>query len=131
MSLRPPPSQTAPWPRCCQEPALWSILAALSIKHGNLQTAEAAYANIDESDKLQYIKYIAEIPTPEGRNAELALFQRRQEDAEQILLQVCDARTGPAAGGGGGGADAVVPAHRQTGGGGGAGGGEWRGRIVY
>jgi intraflagellar transport protein 80 len=73
--------------RFVKEPALWSILAALSIKHGNLQTAEAAYANIDESDKLQYIKYIAEIPTPEGRNAELALFQRRQEDAEQILLQ--------------------------------------------
>mmetsp|Transcript_35722 Transcript_35722/g.63833 ORF Transcript_35722/g.63833 Transcript_35722/m.63833 type:complete len:770 (-) Transcript_35722:267-2576(-) len=73
--------------RFVKEPALWSILAALSVKHGNLHTAEAAYANIDESDKLQYIKYMAEIPTPEGRNAELALFQRRQEDAEQILLQ--------------------------------------------
>lgn len=73
--------------RFVKEPALWSILAALSVKHGNLHTAEAAYANIDESDKLQYIKHIADIPTQEGRNAELALFQRRQEDAEQILLQ--------------------------------------------
>lgn len=73
--------------RFVKEPALWSILAALSVKHGNLHTAEAAYASIDESDKLQYIKYIADIPTQEGRNAELALFQRRQEDAEQILLQ--------------------------------------------
>lgn len=73
--------------RFVKEPALWGILAALSVKHGNLHTAEAAYASIDESDKLQYIKYIADIPTQEGRNAELALFQRRQDDAEQILLQ--------------------------------------------
>eukprot|EP00906_Rhabdomonas_costata_P015489 RCo022262 len=73
--------------RFVKEPFLWSILAALAIKHGELSTAETAYANIDEAHKLQYVKYIAEIPTPEGRNAELALFQRRPEDAEQILLQ--------------------------------------------
>jgi len=42
--------------------------------------------------RRQYIKYIADIPTQEGRNAELALFQRRQDDAEQILLQVFGGR---------------------------------------
>lgn len=41
-----------PAPFRAQEPALWGILAALSVKHGNLHTAEAAYASIDESDKL-------------------------------------------------------------------------------
>lgn len=38
-------------------------------------------------DKLQYISYIKSIPTIEGRNAELALYQRRPEEAESILLQ--------------------------------------------
>ena len=30
---------------------------------------------------------IKEIPTTEGRNAELALWRRRPDDAERILLQ--------------------------------------------
>eukprot|EP00994_Dinema_validum_P002678 NODE_159_length_2317_cov_91.151675_g113_i0.p1 GENE.NODE_159_length_2317_cov_91.151675_g113_i0~~NODE_159_length_2317_cov_91.151675_g113_i0.p1 ORF type:complete len:752 (-),score=174.38 NODE_159_length_2317_cov_91.151675_g113_i0:3-2258(-) len=73
--------------RFVKEPALWSILAALAVKGGELNTAEEAYANIDESDKLQYIKYISEIPNAAGRSAELQLFQRRQDEAETILLQ--------------------------------------------
>eukprot|EP01012_Entosiphon_sulcatum_P005298 TRINITY_DN1232_c0_g1_i1.p2 TRINITY_DN1232_c0_g1~~TRINITY_DN1232_c0_g1_i1.p2 ORF type:complete len:816 (-),score=154.57 TRINITY_DN1232_c0_g1_i1:3038-5239(-) len=73
--------------RYVKEEALWAILAALAVKHGELSTAATAYGNINESDKLQYINYIMDIPTPEGRNAELALFQRRIDDAEQILVQ--------------------------------------------
>ena len=37
--------------------------------------------------KLQYVLAIKEIPTTEGRNAELALWRRRPDDAERILLQ--------------------------------------------
>merc|ERR1712054_515067 len=50
-------------------------------------TAEVAFAAIDEVDKLQYVLYIKDIPSPEGRAAELALFRRRPDEAEQILLQ--------------------------------------------
>lgn len=49
-------------------------------------TAEIAFAAIDEVDKLQYILYIKDIPSAEGVAAELALFRRRPEEAEQILL---------------------------------------------
>ena len=36
---------------------------------------------------MQYILHIKEIPTNEGRNAELALFRRQPYEAEAILLQ--------------------------------------------
>jgi intraflagellar transport protein 80 len=39
-------------------------------------------------DKLQFVLYIKEIPTVEGRNAELALWRRSTDEAEKILVQV-------------------------------------------
>ena len=36
--------------------------------------------------KLQYVLQIKDIPTVEGRNAELALWRRRADEAEGILL---------------------------------------------
>ena len=39
-------------------------------------------------DKLQFVLYIKEIPTVEGRNAELALWRRCPDEAEKILVQV-------------------------------------------
>merc|ERR1712072_1063962 len=69
------------------DPSLWACLAAMAINGQELGTAEVAFAAIDEVDKLQYILYIKDIPSPEGRAAELALFRRRPEEAEQILLQ--------------------------------------------
>merc|ERR1712100_822253 len=38
-------------------------------------------------EKVQFILHIKEIPTNEGRNAELALFRRLPYEAEAILLQ--------------------------------------------
>lgn len=38
-------------------------------------------------DKVEFLQRVMEIPTVEGRNAELALFQHRVDDAEAILLQ--------------------------------------------
>merc|ERR1711865_429687 len=37
--------------------------------------------------QVQYILHIKEIPTNEGRNAELALFRRQPYEAEAILMQ--------------------------------------------
>eukprot|EP01063_Lacrimia_lanifica_P000259 TRINITY_DN10127_c0_g2_i1.p1 TRINITY_DN10127_c0_g2~~TRINITY_DN10127_c0_g2_i1.p1 ORF type:complete len:778 (+),score=341.25 TRINITY_DN10127_c0_g2_i1:60-2393(+) len=73
--------------RVVKEPFMWSVLAGLAVQRGELKTAEIAYAALEEIDKLQYMRYIQEIPVPERRAAELALFQRRIDEAEQILLQ--------------------------------------------
>ncbi|KAJ9470386.1 Intraflagellar transport protein 172-like protein [Diplonema papillatum] len=73
--------------RVVKETFMWCVLAGLAVRNGQLATAEIAYAALEEADKLQYMRYIQEIPVPEGRAAELALFQRRIDEAEQILLQ--------------------------------------------
>ena len=36
---------------------------------------------------MEYIQYIRQIPSEEGRLAELALFRRQPDEAERILLQ--------------------------------------------
>jgi len=56
---------------------------------------QVAFAAIDEVAKLQYVLTIKEIPTTEGRNAELALWRRRPDEAEAILLQVGLGRSYP------------------------------------
>ena len=38
-------------------------------------------------DKVQYISYIRELPTPVRRNAELALFSHQLQQAEATYLQ--------------------------------------------
>jgi len=38
-------------------------------------------------EKVQYMNFIKEIPTPEGRNAAMAVFCGQMQDAESILLQ--------------------------------------------
>ena len=45
------------------------------------------YHFIFQVEKVQYINYIKEIPTPEGRNAAMAVFCGQTQDAEAILLQ--------------------------------------------
>lgn len=73
--------------RFAQDKALWAALAAMAIEGRALTTAEQALAALEEVDKLQYIAAVKEIPTQEGRDAALALFRRRPEEAEQMLLQ--------------------------------------------
>jgi len=73
--------------RFVKDQSLWACLAAMALNGQELATAEVAFAAIDEVDKLQYILYIKDIASAEGRAAELALFRRRPEEAEQILLQ--------------------------------------------
>lgn len=66
---------------------LWAALAAMAINEKHLDTAEIALAAINEVDKVHYISYIKDIPSAEGRAAELALYRRMPEEAEAILLQ--------------------------------------------
>jgi len=73
--------------RFVRDRPLWGCLAAMAINAGELNTAEVAYSALDEVDKLQYVLYIKDIPTEEGRAAELALFRRQPALAERILLQ--------------------------------------------
>ncbi|KAJ3045285.1 Intraflagellar transport protein 80 [Rhizophlyctis rosea] len=65
---------------------LWACLAAMAIYGQDLNTAEVAYAAIDEVQKVEYVCYIRDIPTPEGRSAELALLRHQHKEAETILL---------------------------------------------
>merc|ERR1712100_839309 len=73
--------------RFVKDQSLWACLAAMALNGQELNTAQVAFAAIDEVDKLQYVLYIKDIPSAEGRAAELALFRRRPEEAESILLQ--------------------------------------------
>ena len=58
---------------------------AVQAKH--LDTAEVAYAAIQESDKVYYIQYIKELPLKEARSAEMSVMTGHYQDAENTLLQ--------------------------------------------
>lgn len=42
---------------------------------------------VAQVDKTHYVRKVKQIPTEEGRNAELAVYRRKPEEAEAILLQ--------------------------------------------
>mmetsp|Transcript_45447 Transcript_45447/g.72922 ORF Transcript_45447/g.72922 Transcript_45447/m.72922 type:complete len:761 (-) Transcript_45447:178-2460(-) len=73
--------------RFVRDDALWACLAAMAVAAKDLNTADIAYAAIEEVEKVQFINAIKKVPTEEGRSAELCLFRRRPEEAEAILLQ--------------------------------------------
>jgi len=72
--------------RYVKDKTLWACLAVMALADKELSTAELAFAAIDQVHKLQYVLMIKDIPTVEGRNAELLLWRRRPEEAEAILL---------------------------------------------
>lgn len=73
--------------RFVKEQTLWACLAAMSIYCRELNTVEIALAAIDEADKVQFVNYIKELPSEPSRNAALALYCKKVNEAEQILLQ--------------------------------------------
>ncbi|XP_027217373.1 intraflagellar transport protein 80 homolog [Penaeus vannamei] len=73
--------------RFVKDDTVWACLAAMATAYKELNTAEVAYAAINEVDKVQYIHYIREIPIKEARMAEMALMGGHISDAESILLQ--------------------------------------------
>ena len=82
-----------PPPPSLQDPTIWATLAAMAMAAKELNTAEVAFAAIDEVDKLHFVCKVKQVPTEEGRNAELALYRRRPDEAEAILIQVgCSTR---------------------------------------
>lgn len=72
--------------RFVKDPYLWTSLAAFALNSGDLDTTELCFSAIDEVEKLQYIQHIKTIPSQEGRSAALALYRRRPDQAESILL---------------------------------------------
>lgn len=73
--------------RFVKDDAMWSCLAAMAVAAKDLNVAEIAYAAIEEVEKVQFIAGIKKVPTEEGRSAELALFRRKPDEAEAILVQ--------------------------------------------
>ena len=73
--------------RFVKEQTLWACLAAMSIYCRELNTVEIALAAIDEADKVQFINYIKDLPSEPSRNAALALYCKKVNEAEQILVQ--------------------------------------------
>jgi intraflagellar transport protein 80 len=73
--------------RFVNDKPLWACLAAMSLYCRELDTAEIALASIDEVDKVQFINYIKELPSEASRNSALALYCKKINEAEQILLQ--------------------------------------------
>ena len=73
--------------RFVKSDALWAALAAMALHGRHLETAEIALAALKEVDKLHYVLFVQSIPSEEGRQAELALWRRAPDEAEQILLQ--------------------------------------------
>lgn len=67
--------------------ALWGCLAGMALAKRQLDMAESALAELNEVAKVEYIQQIKQIPSEEGKNAELALFRRQPDEAERILLQ--------------------------------------------
>jgi len=68
-------------------PELWASLAAMAIQSRALDTVEIALAAIEEVDKVQFVAHINKLPDDILRQAELALFCKRPDEALNLLLQ--------------------------------------------
>eukprot|EP01038_Epipyxis_sp_PR26KG_P012029 gene12029-16102_t len=66
---------------------MWATLAAIALAKKQLDTVEISLAELNEVAKVEYIQYIKNIPSEEGRQAEIVLYRRQTDDAEKILLQ--------------------------------------------
>ena len=65
---------------------LWAVLATLAIQYQELNTAEVAYAALDELPKVQFICHLKQLTDSVARQSELALFRHAYREAESILL---------------------------------------------
>ncbi|UPR04303.1 WD40 repeat domain-containing protein [Chloropicon primus] len=67
---------------------LWACLAALSLGQQHIETAKTAYASLGLIDKVQFMNFLKDVPSDEGRAAELALFKGvPAKEVEGMLLQ--------------------------------------------
>ncbi|XP_058274268.1 intraflagellar transport protein 80 homolog [Hemibagrus wyckioides] len=74
---------------CCfaRDQALWACLAGMAMANRELNTAETAYAAIGEAEKVQYIKFIKDLPSKESSLAHIHLFSGQVQEAEAALIQ--------------------------------------------
>ncbi|KAJ1633851.1 intraflagellar transport protein 80 [Pavlovales sp. CCMP2436] len=73
--------------RYVKDQQLWACLAAMAVAGQDYNAAEVAYAAIEEVDKLKYMLYIKELPSKESRTAAVLNFQRKPDEAIQVLVQ--------------------------------------------
>ena len=73
--------------RFVKEPLLWACLAAISLKVKQLDTAETAFAAIEQPEKVSFISELRENPSEIVKNATMALLLNKQSEAEQIYVQ--------------------------------------------
>ncbi|KYQ50045.1 Intraflagellar transport protein 80 like protein, partial [Trachymyrmex zeteki] len=73
--------------RIAQNEILWTCMAVMTTDNRELYTAEEAYAAIGRFDKVDYIKYIKNLPIATERHAEMTLLAGDLSMAEGILLQ--------------------------------------------
>lgn len=64
----------------------WACLAAMGIQARELNTVEIALAAIEDLPKVQFINHINQLPDDTLKNAELALFCKKPEEALGVLL---------------------------------------------
>ena len=60
--------------RFVKEPLLWACLAAISLKVKQLDTAETAFAAIEQPEKVSFISELRENPSEIVKNATMALL---------------------------------------------------------
>ncbi|NXG16344.1 IFT80 protein, partial [Grallaria varia] len=73
--------------RFVKDQSLWACLAAMAVANRAMATAEIAYAAIGETDKVQYVSSIKDLPSKESRMAHMLLFSGNTQEAETLLLQ--------------------------------------------
>nr|CAD7451809.1 unnamed protein product [Timema tahoe] len=73
--------------RFVRDHTLWACLAAMAVYGRELETAEEAYAAIDEVDKVFYLQNVKKIPIRAAQLAEMALLSGNVSEAENLLLQ--------------------------------------------
>jgi len=66
--------------------ALWGALTALAVDHGQIEVALQGLTALEESDKILFLREVLALPLQAQRDAELALFKRNINGAENILL---------------------------------------------
>lgn len=69
-----------------QDSKLWALLASIAVQCSELNTAEVAYAALEDVTKVAFVRELKQLTSPELRNAELALFRKQLREAENILL---------------------------------------------
>ncbi|CAH8609992.1 unnamed protein product [Dicrocoelium dendriticum] len=73
--------------RSVNDKMLWACLAIFAMCAKDLDTAEVAFAEINEVDKVEYIQYVKNLPSKEMQTAEILLLCGETQDAEGVLLQ--------------------------------------------